>query len=646
MTCQIRAVVLYGKQPDQMEILPFELGKLSIVTGDSRTGKTSIATITDYCLGSGNYPVKAGVVRDYVRVYALQLVVGERQLFTARPASNSTTAAPRLYLQFQPAGSPPPAFDELDFTFPVDVARNVITDFCGIDRSVRIPTRGNVISPSIRHALFFCLQGQNEIANPEHLFHAQGQEWRPSAIRDTLPYFLGAVDPAQAELTARLKATRQELRTHEQELAEASRRAPAPGIARALVEEAVQAQLLPPQTEEPDLPAALALLGDALASSPQQPLDDLPSEDPLALLEREREHLRTEHNRVRARIGDLKALLSDSTDYLGTARDQHDRLASLDLFTIRPDDPGQAACPLCASPVTAAHETATMIRRDLARLDNDVTFVSDGTARTRALIEEAQAHQRDINAALVRNGRAQQQLAASMRQTTALPTQALRAASVQGRISLYLETAAHAQVSPTVPDRTPTLIQAINELEDALGDDTQADRLASFLSRINQKITAKARALHLEHSEHPIRLDLGKLTVIADTPRGPVPLDEMGSGENWLGYHLATLLSLHEWCAERGRPLPRFLILDQPSQVYFPSDYDGTAPELVGKDRNTLLRAYQVIADTVERLAPGFQIIVIEHADLDGEPFRSAVVRRWRGAGTGLVPSGWIGPAD
>ncbi|MEW1687391.1 DUF3732 domain-containing protein [Streptomyces sp. NPDC091265] len=645
MTCQIRAVVLYGKQPDQMEILPFELGKLSIVTGDSRTGKTSIATITDYCLGSGNYPVKAGVVRDYVQVYALQLVVGERQLFTARPASNSTTAAPRLCLQFQPAGSPPPAFHELDFTFPVDVARNMITDFCGIDRSVRIPTRGSVISPSIRHALFFCFQGQNEIANPEHLFHAQGQEWRPSAIRDTLPYFLGAVDPAQAELTARLKATRQELRTHEQELAEASRRAPAPGMARALVEEAVQAQLLPQQTEEPDLPTALALLGDALTSSPYQAPDDLPGEDPLALLEREREHLRTEHNRIRARIGDLKALLSDSTDYLGAARDQHDRLAALDLFVIRPDDPDQAACPLCTSPVTAAHETAMMIRRDLARLDDDVTFVSDDTARTRALIEEAQAQQREINAALARNGHAQQELAASTRQAIALPIQALRAASVQGRISLYLETAAHAQVSPAVPDRTPTLIQAIGELEDALGDDTQADRLASFLSRINQKITAKARALRLEHSEHPIRLDLGKLTVIADTPRGPVPLDEMGSGENWLGYHLATLLSLHEWCAERGRPLPRFLILDQPSQVYFPSDYDGTAPELIGKDRNTLLRAYQVIADTVGRLAPGFQIIIIEHADLDGEPFRSAVVRRWRGNGAGLVPSSWINPA-
>lgn len=142
----------------------------------------------------------------------------------------------------------------------------MITEFCGIDRSVRIPTRGTVLNPSIRHALFFCFQGQNEIANPEQLFHSQGQEWRSSAIRDTLPYFLGAVDPAQAELTARLKTDRQDLKAHAQELAEASRRTPAPGMARALVAEAIQVQLLPPQPEEPDLPTTLALLSEAIES--------------------------------------------------------------------------------------------------------------------------------------------------------------------------------------------------------------------------------------------------------------------------------------------------------------------------------------------------------------------------------------------
>lgn len=235
-------------------------------------------------------------------------------------------------------------------------------------------------------------------------------------------------------------------------------------MARALVAEAIQAQLLPPQPDEPDLPTALALLSEALESGPQT-LTDLPSEETLALLEREREGLRTQYNRIRAQIGDLKALLTDSGDYLRTARDQHDRLASLGLFTIRSDDPKQAACPLCASPITPAHEIAAQIRNDLARLDDDVAFVSDDTARTRTLIEEAQEQQREINAALVRNRNAQQELTAGMRQANTLPNQALRAASVQGRISLYLETAALAQTTPSVPDRTAALAQRIGDLK-------------------------------------------------------------------------------------------------------------------------------------------------------------------------------------
>lgn len=643
MTCQISSIVLYGKQPGQVHRLEFNLGALNIITGDSRTGKTSIETITDYCLGSNDYPVKAGVVRDHVRAYALQLVVGERQLFTVRPASSTTTAAPRLCLLFQPAGTPPPAFEDLEFTIPADAARNMISDFCGIDRSVRIPaSRGTTISPSIRHALFYCLQSQNEIANPDQLFHSQGQEWRASAIRDSLPYFLGAVDPAQAELTNRLKSARVELRAHQQALAENRRRAPAPGTARALVAEAVQAQLLPGTPPgELDLPAALQMLTYAM-SAPPPPAVDLPDQDPLGELDRERERLRSAHARARARIADLKALLSDGSDYLNVAADQHDRLTSLGLFTTNPDDPAQASCILCASPLTPAHQTATQIHQDLVRLDADVAFVTDDTAHTRTLLAEAEDELRTVNASLARNRDAQQELNAGLRLTAQLHNQALRAAAVQGRISMYLEGAAHDQLTPALPDRTADLVAAIAELEDALSGETQADRLESCLSQINQKISFKARALQLEHSQHPIRLDLRRLTVVADTPRGPVPLSEMGSGENWLGYHLAALLSLHEWFTEQNRPLPRFLIMDQPSQVYFPSDYDGTNPELVGEDRNLLLRAYQTIADTVERLAPGFQVIVMEHADLDGEPFRSAVLERWRGRGTGLVPQDWI----
>jgi hypothetical protein len=53
------------------------------------------------------------------------------------------------------------------------------------------------------------------------------------------------------------------------------------------------------------------------------------------------------------------------------------------------------------------------------------------------------------------------------------------------------------------------------------------------------EISTKARALQLEHSEVPVRLDLSRRTVMAGTTAGPVALNEMGGGENWLGYHLA-----------------------------------------------------------------------------------------------------------
>jgi hypothetical protein len=69
--------------------------------------------------------------------------------------------------------------------------------------------------------------------------------------------------------------------------------------------------------------------------------------------------------------------------------------------------------------------------------------------------------------------------------------------------------------------------------------------------------------------------DVNRLTIVADTADGPVRLADMGSAENHLGYHVATLLSLHEWFSEHRGPVPRTLILDQPSQVYFPPDYTG-----------------------------------------------------------------------
>nr|WTB12093.1 DUF3732 domain-containing protein [Streptomyces antimycoticus] len=647
MTYQIASLTLYGHRPEQRRVLTLNPGRLNIVTGDSRTGKTSIWTITDYCLGSTDYPVRAGMVRDYTSVFALQLVCGAEQLFVARPApEKSTSPAPRLCLQLQQSGGPPLDRDDIDFTFPLDAARRLLSEFCGIDPTVRIPaTRGATMSPSIRHALFFCLQAQNEVANPDHLFHSQGHEWRPQAIRDTLPYFLGAVDPEQAVRRARLKQLRTELRTVERQIAQAAQAAPAPGQARALIAEAENAGLLPgPVDDDVGVDEALRMLASALTHAPGA-FGDSDSDDHVVVLDRERRELRSRHQQIKARISELRHALVEESDFLIQARDQRERLASLGLLRTAADGTGQH-CPVCDSVVSTAQQTMADINEDLERLDSDVAFVQDDAPLIHSMIAAEEERLQELRVEVVRNREQREALDAGVREAARFHDQALRAASVQGRISLFLENAARAEHSPPVADTREELRQAIEGLEEALSTDAQDDRLTSCLSLIDQKIAAKARALGLEHSEHPIRLDLRRLSIVADTPRGPVPLSDMGSGENWLGYHIAALLSLHEWFAEQGRPLPRVLVLDQPSQVYFPADYDGPQVELAGEDRTSLLRVYQAITDTVNQLAGDFQVIVMEHADLEDDIFHTAVVERWRGGHSALIPPAWIGQDD
>ena len=53
----------------------------------------------------------------------------------------------------------------------------------------------------------------------------------------------------------------------------------------------------------------------------------------------------------------------------------------------------------------------------------------------------------------------------------------------------------------------------------------------------------------------------------------------MGSGENWVGYHLIAHLALHQWFVQRQRPVPSFLFLDQPVKDF--EAIVAAAPEAV-----------------------------------------------------------------
>lgn len=218
---------------------------------------------------------------------------------------------------------------------------------------------------------------------------------------------------------------------------------------------------------------------------------------------------------------------------------------------------------------------------------------------------------------------------------------------IRGKIAEYLsrsddvDPAAFAELERHVEG----LRASIAQLEEALDPEALRSRVESAVARINRDIGDIATALHLEHAEEGVRLDANRLTVVADTAEGPAYLDagQIGSGLNWVGYHMAVYLALHRFFIARKRPVPRFLLLDQPSQAFFPSDRasGGDLDELDDTDRAHTRALYRLMFDEVQRHEGALQIIALDHADFEDEWFQQSVAHRWR-EGDALIPAAWL----
>ena len=183
-----------------------------------------------------------------------------------------------------------------------------------------------------------------------------------------------------------------------------------------------------------------------------------------------------------------------------------------------------------------------------------------------------------------------------------------------------------------------------------------AKRLQAAVESVSRCIQNNAIDLRLEHASENPQLDVKELTVKFGNPNGRTDyLWEVGSGQNWVGYHLATLLAMHDYLLGlEHNPVPSFLVIDQPSQVYFPetawtSSDEQPAKSLgenVSEDIKGVQRIFNQLKKFLDEHAGQFQIIVTEHAGaITWKDVKDAVelVGNWRNKETDyLIPESWL----
>lgn len=631
MKMRISKIILFNEHGKE-RTLNFNLNGLNIITGASKTGKSAIAEIISYCFGKKDFSVPAGVIREKVEWYCILLSDGREEIFIGRrkPGFGKKTRH-EVYLE-SASNVEIPSFGDLSPNTNIEGLSSFLSSKLGISENMQEFGEGSTMDPieaKAKHALTFCIQEQGEIANKFNLFHLQETEWVPNSIRLTLPYFLGAIAEDELYLKNKLQDKRRLLRRAEYELKEAELlHGEGLTVGSSILAEAEEVGLPVKKSTPSSLEELIYLLGELRKYQPTS-INVTPG-DAITRLEDEREELLNSFYDLREQKKIAQSFVSERGNYGSEVSYQINRLKSLDIISSLSE----------SEKVSPVEEK---IRESLEVLTSQLQNVSGSNPRL-------QGHLRKIDSDIDENKenlrRNKLSLDAALKSRSELQENIdveRKRAEILGKIALYLDSIEVSNDLDGLKNEIERIRQEVLELEEQYKNSNSDAILESQLNLISSHMTNWARELDLEHREARFRLDLKQLTVIADTDTGPIPMKQMGSGANWLGCHLITYFALNKWFSNKNRPVPSFLYLDQPSQVYYPPEDDSEGTEnLSDEDRKAVLEMYEWIHKRANEMKSSFQVIITDHVDLKSNGwFQGSIVERWRD-GDALIPKDWL----
>jgi Protein of unknown function (DUF3732) len=644
---KIHSIFIYSHDGRSRQIL-FNDG-LSIITGRASTGKSALSDIIEYCMGRSTFNVPEGVIRDKVAWFGVIYQFDNEQILVAKPTPDVGHSSSSVAMLRRGMSLRPPDFSELSVNSDDDTVVATLSTQIGIPENrtnVPLEQSRRSYAATIKHSTYYLFQKQSIVTNKDQLFYRQNEQFIPQVIRDTLPILLGIVPDDRYESEARLRNLRRDLRLTEKLVQEAKDFADISfNRAVGLLSEAKEVGIVPASSgivEKVD--GLVDLLRSVAAWSPGKTSEQ--ENDRISGIENTLLDLRHERQDLSQKLENVLQFSKKADGFSNEANEQRDRLTSIRLLPSNPVT-GEWQWPFSEPNLGMSSPIAQILLREVESLDIEMRTVAGDRPKLEAYIEELRAAVRLINEKIKTSESELSSAIAANEAVAAMGSRNIAASKVVGRISLFLEGFRPNEDLTALETERTRLQRKIEQLESQIGDDEADDRLVSALNNISSIMTQYIREMDAEFSEFPFRLDLNHLTVVADRPERPIPMNKTGGATNHLAFHLSALLALHRFAYINDRPFPQFLVIDQPTQVYFPSERvyeeaDGTIERTEADvDLAAARRLFELLLRFTTQDAPGFQIIVTEHANLRDQWFQDALVEDPWSKPPALVPEDW-----
>lgn len=629
---------------------------LNIITGLASTGKSSLSDIVEYCMGENDCKIAEGFIRERVSWFAVTFQFPNEQVFVAKPNPKPGKVQCSLAMVLRGGEIRTPNFEALKHNGGDELVQEVLSSLLGIpEAKTPVPERSSRTgySVNVKHTTFYLFQKQGLVASKELLFYRQAEEHLPQAIRDTFAVLFRISNMGYMEAEANRRATQRELKIAQRELRVAQEtEATLDTRGLGLLAE-VRAAGIPfsnPAASnasggngtESDLVAALR---EVLTWRPDQ--NALLADSEMANLQARRARLRAERRQVQDQIIAVQRYVKGASDFQTEVQEQRSRLESINALPRSRN--GAWQWPFLSEADARMDGIAQALLAELSSLDKDLENVGGArprldehlaqlTDKASRLREEIREIEVNLTAAVL----AEEKAAAQEDANT-------QAAKIQGRVSFYLESLTPNNTISTLKLKIERLQAKLDKLtQQVVSDDDTDARMESVITHISATMSELVREFKAYFAEFPFRLDMRNLTVVVQRPGNPVPMIRTGGGANWLAYHISALLAIHRYAWENNVPIPRFLMLDQPTQVYFPSQtaYESVAGDAkrvrtVDVDLAAAKRLFETLLNYTTVLVPGFQLIVTEHANFAEDWFQDALVEEPWMDPPALVPNDW-----
>jgi len=617
MKSYIKAIIIFNEN-DEKRLVPLKQG-VNIITGESKTGKSALVEIIDYCLCSTRCTIPKGKITDFSYLYVLVMGIGDNTYIIARYNWDN---GGKMYFSKEEKDfdykvlslgyfSEKPTLPYKDAQYEIECALGLFVTNMATDAD----QQGK--KASLRNMVSYLFQHQNLMASKFALFYRFSDYYKRKDIIDQFPVFAGMISQEYYSDLIQLNTLKAQLK-------QKYKKQKANEKSTAYIKE----NLSPLLTDyfallEKDFDDKISAQKMLKMASNLPEFDDtqLFGESKIAerysVLNEKLEELRNEEREILLKIKNIDNASKTGNEFTEMLMDLKQQT------TVAEIEATEYICPLCGHDCQEIAENDSQLIGATEWLDNELKITEKYTADFSEDVRKLKDEHSKIDAKIKEVWKQIKMVEQKFISSKALVSKREKVNYAKARIALYAEMS-DSGIFETVDEDIAELKEKIQQLEEKIQGfdvDTKKAKAQAFLSENMNRLSL---SLDFEDEYRPINLNFGLLDETFDiyqyqNNREKIHLYEMGSGANWVSCHIALFLSFLRYFAKQDNsPMPLFMFFDQPSQVYFPQG-DSKDDEITQADLMAVNKMYKTIFDEINSIGEDTgilpQIIIVDHVD-------------------------------